>query len=92
MAESMRERLDRIREQQRAAGPISLANVAEAVSTLLTDHADHTLQHVGRCVWCCDCDRRLYQGRIPASHVKVRAMVRREPVSTTEMRQRWGKL
>jgi len=34
--------------------------------TNLSSHADHTWSQHGRCVYCDDCDIRLYQGKLPA--------------------------
>lgn len=32
----------------------------------LSEHADHKWSQRGRCVYCDDCQTRLYQGRLPA--------------------------
>lgn len=32
----------------------------------LADHASHKWSQVGRCVYCDDCNVRLYQGKLPA--------------------------
>lgn len=62
--------------------------------TRLEPHTDHIWQQIGRCVFCVDCDTRLYQGRIPPSHTKVRVRSywdAADPKATTTMRERWGK-
>ena len=55
-------------------------------------HQDHTWEQVGRCVYCVDCDERLYQGRIPPEHrnVKCRSYGVHTPKETRDMRTRWG--
>lgn len=55
-------------------------------------HADHCWEQVGRCVYCVDCNTRLYQGHIPPDHtnVKERSYNTGTPKSTREMRARWN--
>jgi hypothetical protein len=64
----------------------------EAMFSELVRHEEHTWEQVGRCVYCVDCDQRLYQGSIPESHTNVK---RRQygpinPKATRDMRERWG--
>ena len=65
----------------------------EAMFAEIARHDDHTWEQVGRCVYCDDCGQRLYQGRIPSEHVKVKAPRWQRsgtPKATREMRERWG--
>jgi hypothetical protein len=69
--------------------------IMDAVQALLDEiakHEDHWWEKVGRCVYCRDCNQRLYQGTIPPDHTKVvTATPSRAPRATQEMRARWGK-
>lgn len=54
----------------------------------------HTWEQVGRCVYCVDCNRRLFQGTVGSKHKKVRTRpwdAARDPEKTQTMRARWGK-
>lgn len=54
-------------------------------------HEDHTWEQVGRCVYCVDCNQRLYQGRVPPEmKVQSRSYGVRTPKETRDMRARWG--
>jgi hypothetical protein len=65
-------------------------NVLKAFEEKLEIHSDHTWKRIGRCVYCDDCNERLYQGRIPDDHKKVKVKSRnRTPTATQEMRDRW---
>jgi hypothetical protein len=71
------------------------ADAAEAVNAMFAEiarHDDHAWQQIGRCVYCHDCQERLYQGRIPASHTNVKVLTPRSgtPKTTRDMRARWG--
>lgn len=69
-----------------------IAKALAALDQVFVDHEDHTWKQIGRCVYCHDCDMRLYQGRIPKDHTNVAtARKQREPSTTTEMRARWNK-
>lgn len=37
----------------------------------LAEHEAHTWEQVGLCVWCTDCDVRLYEGELPAERRTV---------------------
>jgi hypothetical protein len=69
--------------------------VADYLNQLFGKHDEHTWTQIGRCVYCADCNQRLYQGTIPATHTKVRASSRwveaSDPSATRNMRERWGK-
>jgi hypothetical protein len=66
--------------------------ILAAFEASLRAHDEHTWEQIGRCVYCADCQTRLYQGRIPTSHTQVRRRRQgQEPKSTTAMRERWGK-
>lgn len=76
-----------MREEDKA----TVAAVIEAMFAEIARHDDHTWQQIGRCVHCCDCQQRLYQGTIPSSHIQVKVPSRdRTPKATREMRTRWG--
>jgi hypothetical protein len=62
----------------------------ESFNELLELHEAHTWKQVGRCVYCDDCQERLYQGRLPAERKPARRPPP-EPAATTEMRSRWNK-
>lgn len=53
-------------------------------------HEDHTLRQIGRCVWCEDCRKRLFQGRLPEGHPGLIPRPVRNRASD-DMRARWGK-
>lgn len=68
--------------------------VADAFFTQMSLHDDHIWERIGPCVYCDDCKVRLYQGRIPDSHTKVRVHSywdASDPKATKTMRERWGK-
>jgi hypothetical protein len=87
-------RLQRIRRDQGDA--TSAAPTPEqawaAVAEMVAEHAEHTWYQLGRCVYCRDCNRRLYQGTIPETHREVCSAPRRQADSgaSARMRQRWG--
>ena len=43
-------------------GPQGFATV---LTELLETHGEHRWEEVGPCVWCADCNVRLYQGTLP---------------------------
>lgn len=79
-----------------AADHAAALAVLNDIADQLTGCADHAWEQVGRCVYCTDCKRRLYQGTIPSSHTNVtRRAARswdaaRDPAATQAMRDRWG--
>lgn len=69
----------------------SAKKAVEAMFAKIAKHDDHCWEQVGRCVYCVDCQQRLYQGTIPADHTNVKRRVRDStPKATREMRARWG--
>lgn len=52
-------------------------------------HEAHTWEQVGRCVYCADCQERLYQGYLPKDR-RPQKRAPSTPKATREMRQRWG--
>jgi hypothetical protein len=79
------------------ATPEDRQAAADYLNQLFGKHDEHTWTQVGRCVYCADCNQRLYQGTIPATHTKVKQPQNRswddaqDPVATRNMRARWGK-
>lgn len=69
---------------------MSIQDAWKAFDDMLASHEGHQWKQIGRCVYCHDCDVRLYQGTIPRGQLQHR-QVPREPKATTEMRKRWGK-
>jgi hypothetical protein len=73
----------------------NVGEILEAIAAQIKSHDDHTWTQIGRCVYCSDCNQRLYQGTIPATHTKVKALSRwveaSDPSATRKMRERWGK-
>ena len=66
------------------------SGIAKALDEMFAHHAPHKWKQVGRCVWCHDCNVRLYQGTLPADRREPKRQAP-EPRATTEMRARWGK-
>ena len=62
----------------------------ESFNELLELHEAHTWEQVGRCVYCADCQERLYQGWLPSERRTIRRQ-RTPSKATLEMRTRWGK-
>jgi hypothetical protein len=75
--------------------PEMRAEVVRVLNDIASGHDQHFWTQIGRCVYCADCNKRLYQGTIPDSHEKVQAPRRwdeaRDPAATRTMRERWGK-
>lgn len=72
--------------------PLNIDEILKAIDDQIGVHQEHFWKQVGRCVYCSDCNVKLYQGSIPKTHTKVVAKQRfGEPKETTEMRNRWGK-
>jgi hypothetical protein len=70
------------------------SKVVRVLNDIASGHDQHTWMQIGRCVYCVDCNKRLYQGTIPQSHEKVKAPRRAwtaDPSATRKMRDRWGK-
>lgn len=88
------DRIARLRAQQVGAATMTPYEAAEALLAHIQPHEDHTWEQVGRCVYCVDCDARLYQGTVPSDHAKVRRRSwsdASDPAATNAMRERWGK-
>lgn len=66
----------------------------DAVNAMVTEigrHDDHAWQQIGRCVYCHDCQERLYQGSIPTGHTNIKKPADSvTPKATRDMRSRWG--
>ncbi len=90
-------RSDEVRARQQAGGPVSEVDARNAAVLYLAElkvHDDHTWQQVGPCVYCVDCNKRLFQGTIGKSHEKVLTKswdAARDPEKTKSMRERWRK-
>lgn len=70
--------------------PLTIEDIMEALPW--RGHEDHLWEQVGRCVYCVDCELRLYQGRIPLDHTKAIERPARwtDTKATNAMRNRWG--
>jgi hypothetical protein len=77
------------------ATPADRQAAADYLNQLFGKHDAHVWTQIGRCVYCVDCNQRLYQGTIPPSHERVRTPQRwgdaANPAATQAMRERWGK-
>jgi hypothetical protein len=72
--------------EDRAAALAAIENLF----TEIAGHDNHAWQQVGRCVYCHDCNQRLYQGKIPSDHTKVYRKASSTPKANRDMRTRWG--
>ena len=77
------------------ATPQDRQAAADYLNQLFGRHDAHTWTQIGRCVYCADCNERLYQGTIPPSHARVKTPRRWDepvnPAATRNMRERWNK-
>lgn len=52
-----------VREQQKGR-KLTKAEIYAKFDELINGHNDHNRKQVGACVYCVDCNLRLYQGRL----------------------------
>ena len=81
----------RIRAQQAGADRITPEEAARAIEAMLAAHAEHEWVQVGPCVYCDDCNTRLFQGRLAGDRKDRDSRPVRTPKETRDMRARWGK-
>ena len=79
----------------------AVVKALESLDRLIDEHQDCTWEQIGRCVYCADHNDprgraiKLYQGRIPPSHTKVKKTAKQTGVSdkglrdSAAMRERW---
>ena len=82
---------DRIRAQQAGADLITPEEVARAFNAMLDAHKDHEWVQIGPCVYCDDCNTRLFQGRLGGERKERDSRPVQTPKETRDMRARWGK-
>lgn len=82
---------DRIRAQQAGADRMTAEEAAALLTAMLDAHADHEWVQVGPCVYCDDCNTRLFQGRLAGERKDRASRPVQTPKGTQEMRARWGK-
>ena len=88
MAESASER---VRREQGEGRAMTAEEAAAAINAMLDAHKDHEWVQVGPCVYCDDCNTRLFQGRLQGERKDRASRPVRTPKETREMRARWGK-
>jgi hypothetical protein len=64
---------------------------AQAINAMLDAHKDHEWVQVGPCVYCDDCNTRLFQGRLSGERKERASRPVQTPKETRDMRARWGK-
>jgi hypothetical protein len=67
-------------------------DILAAFKAVLTEHEPHTWEQIGPCVYCADCQVRLYHGTIPPGHPRLSAKrMTKAMKDNQEMRERWSK-
>lgn len=82
---------DRVRQQQAEGRTMTAEEAAAAINAMLAAHADHEWVQVGPCVYCDDCNERLFQGRLAGGRKDRESRPVQTPKETRDMRARWGK-